>query len=180
MGEADFLLSPHFAAADLLHAGETWVASRIPNIPAQPATWSALRQLCREILEPARANFGHPVITYGFASEALTRLIPGRIYPSLDQHAGHEVKQNGEPICKRLGQAADFYIPGVPSTELACWIADELPFDRMYFYGDTRPVHVSVGPENSRSITAMLPSPSGRRIPRRVTSGWLRERKGKL
>jgi hypothetical protein len=174
MLKAGLLLSPNFPAAELLQAGETWWRTRVPNVPVQPATWASLRELCNEILEPARIRFGHPIITYGFASEALARLVPGRIYPSLDQHAGHELKQNGEPVCRRLGQAVDFYVQGVSSAELGYWIATRLRFARLYFYGEERPIHVSVGPQTSRSITAMVLSPTGRRIPRAVKPTWLK------
>ncbi len=73
-------------------------------------------------------------------------------------------------------------MPGLCSGHLAAWIAGRLPFDRIYFYGSGRPLHVSVGPEESRSVVAMLPGPSNRRIPRKVTREWLagsfRESKG--
>jgi hypothetical protein len=49
-------------------------------------------------------------------------------------------------------------------------------FDRLYFYGEDRPLHVSVGPDESRAITAMLPSASGRRVPRQIKVDWLRNR----
>jgi hypothetical protein len=35
------------------------------------------------------------------------------------------------------------------------------PFDRLYFYGDDLPVHVSVGPANNRKISRMLPKVGG-------------------
>jgi len=167
-------LSPNFSAADLLEAGETWKRTRVENQPLQQATWEALNQLCDQILEPTLARFGRPVITYGFASSALARKVPGRIAPELDQHAGHELKQNGAPICSRLGQAVDFYVPGVSSSKIAVWIAETLPFDRIYFYGDDRPIHVSIGPDNSKALVAMLPSRNGRRTPRNITIDKLR------
>jgi hypothetical protein len=118
-------------------------------------------------------RFGRPVITYGFASQALTRKVPANIAPHLDQHAGHELKKTGAQVCDRLGQAVDFHVPGTSSAKIAHWIAKTLPFDRMYFYGSDRPIHVSVGPDNSRKIVAMLPSQNGRRAPRNVDIGWL-------
>jgi hypothetical protein len=48
-----------------------------------------------------------------------------------------------------------------------------LPFDRLYFYGDDRPLHLSYGPENARAAFAMLPGPGGRRVPRRWAAGNL-------
>jgi hypothetical protein len=167
------MLSPNFPASDLLEAGETWQKKRVRNEPVEPATWVALRRLCHEILEPVLDRFGRPEITYGFASPALTRNVPAHIAPYLDQHAGHERKRNGAPICGRLGQAVDFHIHGVCSAEIALWITEVLPFDRLYFYGCDRPIHVSIGPDDSRAMVAMLPSTTGRRTPRNINRDWL-------
>lgn len=167
------MLSPHFSADDLLYAGETWKAHRIQNVPRQQETWDALALLCEAILEPLLDRFGRPTITYGFASPELLRHIKGRIAPTLDQHAGCELRPSGLPICRRLGQAADILFPRENMADVAAWIAERLPFDRLYFYGIDRPIHVSVGPDRSKAITALLAGPSGRRIPRAVTSSWL-------
>lgn len=178
-------LSANFSAADLLEAGETWATARVENKPSQEATWEALAQLCEEILEPIRAKFGPPRITYGFSSDALTRKIRSEaqskgvhshISPDDDQHAGHELKRNGDPVCKHLGQAVDFCVPGISSAKLALWMAEQrLPFDSLYFYGPDKPLHVSVGPKNRRSMWALLPTKSGLRgPPRGLTEAWLR------
>ncbi len=169
-------LSAHFTAADLIHAGETFARTKVANTPAEPATFAAMRRLCEDILEPVREKFGVPRLTYGFASPALTRHIAKNIFPPGDQHAGCELKLNGEPICPRLGQAVDFFVPGVSSAEIALWIVENLPFDRLYCYAEHRPLHVSVGPDESRVLVAMLPQPNGRSMPRVVTARWLRER----
>lgn len=163
----------HLCFRDLIEAGETWRRVRVPNLPDQPGTVASLQRLTRDVLDPVVEQFGPIEITYGFASRELTRHIPGRIDPSRDQHSGHELRPNGEPICVRLGQAADFRVPGLCSRALAAWITARLPFDRLYFYGTDRPVHVSVGPEEARAVISMLPGPSGRRVPQRRTVDWL-------
>jgi hypothetical protein len=167
------MLSPRFPASRLLYAGTTWLRERVYNVPERDETWRALSMLCVSILEPASDELGEITVTYGFASAALTRKIRGGISPAIDQHAGHELKADGLPICARLGQAVDFYIRGVPASRVAKWIADHTPFDRLYYYGEGRPVHVSVGPQECRSITVMIPNASGRRVPRRVSSDQL-------
>ena len=53
--------------------------------------------------------------------------------------------------------------------EVAQWIVTNTPFDRLYFYGDDLPLHVSYGPEQSRQIVTMTLGKSGRRIPRVVS-----------
>ncbi len=163
----------HLRFRDLIEVGETWRRVRVANLPEQPGTVAALLRLARDVLDPVVDQFGRIEITYGFASRALTRHVPGRIDPSRDQHAGHELRPNGEPVCTRLGQAADFWVPGLCSGILAAWIAARLPFDRLYFYGAERPTHVSVGPEEARAVISMLPGPSGRRIPQRRSPTWL-------
>jgi hypothetical protein len=50
--------------------------------------------------------------------------------------------------------------------EVAQWIVANTPFDRLYFYGDDLPLHVSYGPEQSRQVVRMVAGPSRRLIPR--------------
>jgi hypothetical protein len=53
---------------------------------------------------------------------------------------------------------------------VAKWVADNIPFDRMYFYGSAQPVHISFGPQMCRQVTAMIPDKkTGRRVPRNMT-----------
>ncbi len=67
-------------------------------------------------------------------------------------------------------QAVDFRVPGVDSKTVAEWIVSNVRFDRLYFYGGDRPIHVSVGPDESGQIVLMLAGPSGRRIPRMLST----------
>lgn len=168
----------HLTFRDLVEAGETWRRVRVPNLPSQAGTVAALRRLAEEILDPVMARFGPLEVTYGFASPTLARHVPGRIDPARDQHAGHELRPDGRPVCVRLGQAVDFRVGGACSGRIGAWIAGRLPFDRLYFYGADRPVHVSVGPGESRAVVAMLPGPSGRRVPRMRSAAWLAQRFG--
>ena len=101
-----------------------------------------MRQLANEILEPCLSEFGTLQLTYGFCSHALATKIKkrvGRIYPSLDQHAGMEQTDNGELISPRGGFAADFHC--FPSSSKVKFIVTRLNFDRLYFYGEDRSVH---------------------------------------
>ena len=50
--------------------------------------------------------------------------------------------------------------------EVADWIIANLPFDRLYFYGDDRPLHLSIGPQNARAAYTMQKSTSGAVVPR--------------
>jgi hypothetical protein len=129
--------------------------------------------LAETVLDPVIERFGALQVTYGFASWELIRQIPGRIDPSRDQHAGYEMRSNGKPICSRLGQAADFFVPGTSTATVATWVAATRPFDRIYFYGGNLPLHVSIGPEEKQIIVAMMPSEGGRRIPCVRSLNWL-------
>ena len=60
--------------------------------------------------------------------------------------------------------------------EVAKWIDANLIFDRMYFYGLERPLHISIGPEMLQQVTLMLPDKKGYRlIPRTLKIGEFKE-----
>jgi hypothetical protein len=115
-----------------------------------------MRELCWLVLDPIVDRFGRPELTYAFASAALDRLVHLKPKPnttrSLDQHAGCELSRYGRPYCSRLGLAVDLQVPDVSSYIVARWVIQYTGFDRLYFYGDHRPFHVSVGPENSKVV----------------------------
>ena len=124
---------------------------------------------CAEVLDPIHEQLGPPVLSYGFAGPNLTRFIRGRIAPHLVQHAGHELRQDGLPICRRLGLAVDLAVPGRTTSAVARRSHANLRFDRMYLYGDDKPLHVRWGPEFTRQVVQLAPGPTGRLIPRRLT-----------
>jgi hypothetical protein len=174
----------HFAYRDLVACGETWqrlTAAGGPgqpfdNLPRAPETFAAMRALCAVVLDPVVRRFGPVELTYAFASPRLTRHVAGGIHPPGDQHAGHERDRADRLVCPRLGLAADFRVPGADSRDVALFIVERTAFDRLYVYAPDRPVHVSVGPDETRQIVSMRRGPSGRRVPRVVTADFLRER----
>jgi len=151
----------NFRFRDLIECGETWQRTAIDNRPKRAESYNALHALVVNVLDPVIDYFGMVRLTYGFASSALTRQIPARIAPALDQHAACELNRLGRPVCPRQGAAVDFIVEDEDMVEVARWIALHLPFDRMYVYGPERPLHVSHGPDASRQVTVMLPGPSG-------------------
>jgi hypothetical protein len=159
----------NFTLRDVIECGETWAAlaatQPTDNVPRQRASILGIARLCADVLDPLVDQFGRIELTYGFASPALTRHIRARIAPRLDQHAGCELGRTGRLVCGRRGQAVDLIVPGVPSHLVARWIAAETPFDRLYFYGRDRPLHVSVGPDDSRAVVWMRGVGEGRRVP---------------
>lgn len=101
--------------------------------------------------------------------DTLARQIPGHIDPKRDQHAVHEVNRQGRLVCERLGAAVDFLIENENMREVAQWIVVNTPFDRLYFYGEDLPIHVSFGPNHDRQIVSMVATKSGRLVPQVIT-----------
>lgn len=157
-----------FQYRHLVECGETWERLRINNVPQQPATYNALYELAVSVLDPVVEYFGGIRLTYGFASTALTKAIPRHIDPKVDQHASCELDARGSLVCPRRGAAVDFIVDDEDMRDVARWINEHCDFDRMYFYGSDRPLHVSVGPEALRSIYEMTEK-AGRRIPRKLS-----------
>jgi hypothetical protein len=153
-----------------IECGETQVRTGLSNFPKQSESYNSLHALALYIIDPVIDYFGMIKLTYGFCSQELAKLIPGRIYPKLDQHAAHEFNRLGRPVCQRLGAAVDFIIEDESMLEVAQWTVANTPFDRLYFYGDDKPVHVSYGPNHDRQIVEMVPANSRRLLPRVVSS----------
>lgn len=162
----DMPCGKNFKFRDLIECGETHARLLMPNIPLNPETYNALYDLCVEILDPLIDYFGSIRLTYGFCSSALASKIDGRIAPKIDQHAGHELNRLRNPVCERLGAAVDFIVDDEDMSEVAQWIWEHTPFDRIYLYGKDKPLHVSHSQTPSKQVTVMIPSTNGRLIPR--------------
>lgn len=157
----------NFRFRSFIECGETQQRLGIKNIPLNPHTYNALYALASLVLDPVIEYFGGIRLTYGFSSPELAKNIKHRIAPKLDQHAGCEFTRGKTPVCDRGGASCDFYVEDENMREVATWIIGNVPFDRLYFYGDDRPIHVSYGPQNSREAYEMHRSAAGPLIPRR-------------
>ncbi|MFM8444348.1 MAG: DNA phosphorothioation-associated putative methyltransferase [Methylococcus sp.] len=166
MPDLDSPCGAYLTYRQLIECGETQTSTGHSNLPSQPDSYTALLDLARFVIDPVIEYFGMITLTYGFCSRELAKAIPGRIAPKLDQHAAHELNTRKQPICPRLGAAVDFIVPDENMREVADWIIENTPFDRLYFYGEDRPLHVSYGPEQKREFVEMLQGPSGRLVPR--------------
>lgn len=151
----------------LIECGETQQATDIPNHPKQPDSYTALYDLAANILDPVIDYFGMVRLTYGFCSHELGKHVKKRVAPKLDQHAAHELNTKKNLICPRLGAAVDFIVDDENMREVADWIAENTPYDRLYFYGDERPIHVSYGPEQKKEYVDLVITDSGRQVPRK-------------
>lgn len=152
-----------------IECGETQAKTGLTNLPKQAETYNALADLAQYVIDPVMDYFGGIELTYGFCSPELAKHIPGRIDPKRDQHASHEFNTRCNLICERKGAACDFIVPDEDMLEVAQWMVQNTPFDRLYFYGNDKPLHVSYGEEHSRAIVLMLPGKSGRLVPKVVT-----------
>jgi hypothetical protein len=159
----------YLAFRQLIECGESQARTRLPNLPRRPESWNALHGLAVRVLDPVIDDFGMIRLDYGFCSPTLAREIPGCIDPKRDQHAACEHNRRGKPVCERLGAAVDFIVDDESMLEVAQWIVANTPFDRLYFYGDDLPLHVSYGPDQSRQVVRLIAGPSSRLFPR-VTS----------
>jgi DNA phosphorothioation-associated putative methyltransferase len=163
--ELDQRCGANFTFRSFVECGETQARLGLRNIPLQPDTYNALYDLATCVLDPVIDYFGQIRLTYAFSSMGLSRQIARRIAPDLDQHAGCEVGPRGKMICAREGAACDFVVEDEDMREVADWIVENLPFDRLYYYGPTRPLHVSFGPQRSAAAYAMRPTSRGALVP---------------
>lgn len=164
---------------------DTWQAEAaagrlLHNRPEQPATLRAIEQFRAVLLDPLERKFGRALLTCGFAGPEMVRAVRSRatregrlpnIHPPGDQHAGHELGPRGGRICKRDGIAADLLVPDVTTSAIVDWARKNLPFDRIYFYGDARPFHLSWAPEPVGRVFQMVELATGRLLPRVVARG---------
>ncbi|WP_295899510.1 hypothetical protein [uncultured Vibrio sp.] len=158
-----------------------WYRSRHPsylgsNLVSAPSS-NELQYLIDHVLQPLEDSLGKVEVTYGYTSHSLLLWIlnnsPGDMAPSLDQHASMELNSRGNRICKRDGAACDFYVEGYENRmdEVAKYICTHLAFDRLYFYGKNKPIHISIGPENSRYALIRQPRSDGLRVNTKSAKG---------
>lgn len=157
-----------FIYRDLIYCGETLAKSDINNLPQSPDSYLALKLLAENIIDPVINRFGSLELTYGFCSANLRKLISKGAAHNLDQHCAHEINRNGNYVCKRLGASVDLILRDVDMFEVAKWVCSETPFDRLYFYGSSRPIHVSYGPDNSRDTWELKEFSTGKRVPKKL------------
>lgn len=157
----------HFRYRDFIECSETQRRLGVENLPRSPETYNALHALATQLLDPLIDYFGAIRLTYGFCSLELGRHIKNRVAPKLDQHAAHEVNAHGKLICTRGGAACDFIVDDEDMREVAEWVVANLPFDRLYYYGPSRPLHVSYSPAGSGEAYEMVQTSAGHLMPRR-------------
>ena len=156
---------------DFIECGTTQARTGLPNLPKQAESYNALAALAQHIIDPVMDYFGGIELTYGFCSPELAKHIKGSIDPKLDQHAAYEFNTRGFLVCERKGAACDFIVPDEDMLEVAQWVVQNTPFDRLYYYGANKPIHVSYSSTPVKMIVHMLTSKTNptRLIPKVVT-----------
>ena len=157
--------SKYFKYVDFIECSETQKVVQVNNIPKQAKTFESIAYLAQSILDPVYDQFGPIEITYGLCSHNLQKHIKKNVAPVLDQHAGSELNSKGNLICPREGFAVDFKITSTSTKLVAKYIINNLTFDRLYYYGDDRPLHVSANRKEPKSIIVELTSRHGNKIP---------------
>jgi len=153
--DIDNYCSKSFQFRDFFECSDTYKIFLPSNIPVSIDTYSAITNLANEILERVIQEFGDITLTYGFCGPALQRLIKQKIDSKIDQHAGHELDLKGNLICKRKGFAVDFIVKNKCSLDVSRWIVNNCRYDRLYFYGSNRPVHISYSDSPIEQIVLM-------------------------
>lgn len=170
MGILNEKCSKYFTYKDLIICGDTVKTKNIENQPIQDESWNCLANLACSILDPIYEEYREIELTYGFCSHLLSKAITQNIYPSLDQHSCMEVNSKGTRLCSRGGAAVDIIVKKADSFELARWVVENLEFDRLYYYGRTRPIHISYKRDPIGAIVLMRPSSTtGKRIPKNIS-----------
>ena len=141
-------LSKNFSLAELTKS-QTAERKGIPNIPIDEHI-ECMTDLCENILQPIRDEFGSFIVSSGYRSPELCVSIGSSL---TSQHT--------------KGQAADFEVAGIDNYKLARWIDDNLIFDQLilecYTGGNTGWIHCSYVKDENRAETLTYDRSNGYR-----------------
>jgi len=171
------LLLKHPITNQLLNWYQEKHPIEIDNSPKEVESINSILMLIEAVLLPVSQKFCDVKITYGFVSSELNRYIQKNsssgTSPSIDQHAASELNQANNQISKRHGLACDFTVNSYENKmdQVMLFIVNNLSFDKVYYYGNDKPLHVSVGNKAARHLQIMNISDKGRRIPGRKAYG---------
>lgn len=160
--------SKYFRYIDFIECSDTQKKVKVDNSPKEIATYEAISYLAKTIMDPIVEQFGQPQITYGLCSHNLQKHIKKSVAPGLDQHSGSEKNSKGNLICPRGGIAVDFKIKNIKTDHVARYIVEHLEFDRLYFYGSDRPLHVSALMKTPRRAIVIFNNSENGRTPKNI------------
>ena len=143
-------LSEYFTLQELPKS-QTALRMGIDNTPDE-GQLQCLTDLCRNVLDHVRSEFGPLTPSSGFRSPELCEAIGSK---ATSQHA--------------KGEAADFEVMGVDNKELASWIVSNLSFDQLIleYYEEGEPnsgwVHCSYTNDANRGEVLIFDGKNYRR-----------------
>ncbi len=162
-------LSPSFFLRDFLMS-EIAVIHGIPNIPDDPdLAIAAGRALCRNLLEPLKATFGHIAIRSAYRASAVNAFGNANGFncsTNEASRAGHIWDRRdadgcmGATACIVIPWFADRYDAGADWRALAWWIHDHLPYSRLQFFPKLAAFNINWHERPARRIDSFI-SPKG-------------------
>ena len=162
-------LSPSFFLRDFLMS-EIAVIHGIANIPDDPdLAIAAGRQLCRNLLEPLKATFGHIAIRSAYRASAVNAFGNANglnCATNEKSRASHIWDRRdargymGATACIILPWFADLYAKGADWRALAWWIHDHLPYSRLQFFPKLAAFNINWHERPERRIDSYI-SPKG-------------------
>ena len=136
----DLKLSPHFTLQELIFSSNQMRDWATRNLPTTSQVM-ALVDLCENIVEPVRNQFGPVRITSGL-----------RTWTPDSQHG--------------KGEAADYEVPGTPNRDVAIWVRDNLRFDQLILEAwrpsDPNSGWIHTSYRRDRARKSVLRTPTGR------------------
>ncbi len=162
-------LSPSFFLRDFLMS-EIAVIHGIANIPDDPdLAIAAGRALCRDLLEPLDATFGHVAIRSAYRSSAVNAF--GNAHglncaANEASRAGHIWDRRdaegcmGATACVVLPWFADRHAAGADWRALAWWIHDHLAYSRLQFFPKLAAFNIQWHERPARRIDSFI-TPKG-------------------
>ena len=143
-------LSENFFMRDFLYS-EVSAVYGIPNIPEDPElAIKAGKGLCRNLLEPLRATFGHISVRSGFRSTTVNGYCnKHKLGCAKNEHNFHRHIWDHKRVCDKpkphdrcIGATACIVVPwfipryegGTSWQAMAWWIHDHLPYCEMVFF----------------------------------------------
>lgn len=124
-------LSEHFTLGEFLRSGYA-IKHGISNVPTLGDVY-CMQQLCQNVLEPLRHNYGRVTITSGYRCKQLNEGVGGVMN---SQHC--------------LGEAADLYVSNLDAASKMRRLLESTPYDQLIMeplHRTTRWVHVSYRPD---------------------------------
>lgn len=124
--ENNTYLSPHFSLHEMVKSSMA-TRHRINNTPSDPTIIKNLKILCTQVLEPARKEYGHPlIITSGYRCPALNTMVGGAAcsYHTMGKAAdiALSTREQGKRLADALNKQTLTDLVLLETTKRAIWL----------------------------------------------------------